>query len=83
MILVCKNKKVIAFHTDEQEYVVDRYPADCEILKVDDSKVEFDEEGFPKYPEKGAENLRVKGSIEQRLRDIEMALATILGGGQV
>jgi len=80
MILVCKNRKVIAYHSDEQEYVIDRYPQDCEILKVE--QVEFDEEGWPLYPEgKPALDLRTTGSTEQRLRDLEMALSYLLGGG--
>jgi len=80
MILVCKNRKVIAYHTDDQEYVIDRYPQDCEILKVE--QVEFDEEGWPLYPEgKPALDLRTTGSTEQRLRDLEMALSYLLGGG--
>jgi len=80
MILVCKDRKVIAYHTDDQEYVIDRYPQDCEILKVE--QVEFDEEGWPLYPEgKPALDLRTTGSTEQRLRDLEMALSYLLGGG--
>jgi len=80
MILVCKNRKVIAYHTDDQEYVIDRYPQDCEILKVE--QVEFDEEGWPLYPEgQPALDLRTTGSTEQRLRDLEMALSYLLGGG--
>jgi len=80
MILVCKDRKVIAYHTDDQEYVIDRYPQDCEILKVE--QVEFNEEGWPLYPEgKPALDLRTTGSTEQRLRDLEMALSYLLGGG--
>jgi len=80
MILICKDRKVIAYHADEQEYVIERYPQDYEVLKVD--QVEFDEEGWPKYPEgKPAFNLRVTGSTEQRLRDLEIALSYLFGVG--
>ena len=80
MILICKDRRVIAYHTDDQEYVIERYPQDCEILKVE--QVEFDEEGWPKYPEgKPTVDLRLLGNTEQRLRDLEIALAYLLGGG--
>ena len=80
MILICKDRKVIAYHADEQEYVIERYPQDCEVLKVD--QAEFDEEGWPKYPEgKLTLNLRVTGSTEQRLRDLEIAISYLLGVG--
>lgn len=90
MLLVIKEGKVIATHTDEQTYVIDRYPADCEIIKVADNAVEFprDEEGRPiGLPEdprlKGVsyEDLKKQGTTEQRLADIEAALAVLLGGG--
>ena len=90
LILVIKAGKVIATHTDEQEYVIDRYPADCEIIKVADSVIEFprDEEGRPTVlPEdprsKGVPHidLRRQGTTEQRLADLEAALAALLGGG--
>jgi len=89
LILVIKAGKTIAVHTDEQEYVVTRYPADYEVIKVADSAVEFpyDEEGRPAgLPEdprsKGVSyvDLRKQGTIEQRLADLEAALAAILGG---
>ena len=77
MILVCKNGRVIAYHDDNQD-VIDKYP-DCEIFKVD--MVEFDEEGWPLYPQRGGANLRSIGGIEQRIADLETALAALLGGG--
>lgn len=89
MILVIKSGKVIATHTDEQEYVIDRYPADCEIIKVADNVVEFphDEEGKPTgLPEdprpKGIPyiGLKKQGTTEQRLADLEAAIAALLGG---
>ncbi|MEW6045011.1 MAG: hypothetical protein AB1609_00780 [Bacillota bacterium] len=90
MILVIKAGKVIATHTNEQEYVIDRYPADCEVIKVVDNAVEFplDEQGSPRgLPEdprsKGIPyvDLKKQGTAEQRLADLEAAIAALLGGG--
>lgn len=90
LILVIKAGKTIAIHADEQEYVVTRYPADCEVIKVADNAVEFprDEEGRPTWlPEdprpKGVPYIDLKryGTTEQRLADLEAALAALLGGG--
>lgn len=90
LILIIKAGKVIATHTDEQEYVVDHYPADCEVIKVADNAMEFprDEEGRPTgLPEdprpKGVSyvDLRSQGTTEQRIADLEAALAALLGGG--
>jgi hypothetical protein len=90
LILVIKAGKTIAVHTDEQEYVVTRYPADCEFIKVADNAVEFphDEEGRPTgLPEdprpKGVSyvDLKKQGTTEQRLADLEVALVALLGGG--
>ncbi|MDI6711456.1 MAG: hypothetical protein QME76_12380 [Bacillota bacterium] len=89
MILVIKEGKVIATHTDDQEYVVDHYP-DCDVIKVVDNAVEFprDKEGRPTgLPEdprlKGVPyvDLKRQGITKQRLADLETALAALLGGG--
>jgi hypothetical protein len=79
MILVCKNNKVIAYHDDNQDDIINKYPADHEIIKVD--IVEFDEDGWPLYPRSGGTNLRTMGNTEQRIADLEAAIAAILGGG--
>lgn len=90
MILVIKEGKAIAAHTNEQEYVIDRYPADCEIIKVADNIVKFPEDeedrptGLPEDPRpKGVPyvDLKKQGTTEQRLTDLEAALAALLGGG--
>jgi len=78
MILVIKDGKVIAYHEDEQD-VLDKYPG-CAIMKVKDEEVTFDEEGWPQMPKSGID-LRTMGNTEQRLADIEAALAALLGGG--
>ncbi|MGB9661347.1 MAG: hypothetical protein ACPL5F_04930 [Moorellaceae bacterium] len=89
MILVIKAGKVIAIHTDEQEYVINRYPAECEVIKIADSAVEFprNEEGRPTgLPEdprpKGMPyiDLKKQGTTEQRLADLEAAIAALIGG---
>ncbi|MFZ5688689.1 MAG: hypothetical protein ACOY9Y_11040 [Bacillota bacterium] len=88
MILVIKNSKVIATHTDEQTYIIDRYPVECEIIKVADNAVEFtqDEEGrqtgLPEDPRlKGVPyvNLKTTPTAEQRLEALEIAMLTNLG----
>lgn len=89
MILVIRNSKVIAYHSDDQEYVIDHYPVDCEIIRVADNVVEFSlsEDGATNMPEdprpKGVPytDLRKQGTAEQRIADLETALAALLGGG--
>lgn len=78
MILVIKDGKVIAYHEDGQD-VLDKYP-NCAIIKVKDEEVVFDEEGWPQMPQSGID-LRIVGNVEQRLADLEAALAALLGGG--
>lgn len=78
MILVIKDGKVIAYHEDGQD-VLDKYP-NCAIIKVKDEEVVFDEEGWPQVPQSGID-LRIAGSVEQRLADLEAALVALLGGG--
>ena len=78
MILVIKDGKVIAYHEDGQD-VLDKYP-NCAIIKVKDEEVVFDEEGWPQMPQSGIE-LRIVGNVEQRLADLEAALAALLGLG--
>ena len=77
MILVIKDGKVIAYHEDGQD-VLDKYP-NCAIIKVKDEEVVFDEEGWPQVPHSGID-LRIVGSVGQRLADLEAALAALLGG---
>lgn len=90
MILVIKAGKVVAIHTDEQEYVITRYPADCEVIKVADDAVDFPRDGegrptgLPEDPRpKGIPytDLKKQGTTEQRIADLEAALAALLGGG--
>jgi len=78
MILVIKDGKVIAYHEDGQD-VLDKYP-NCAIVRIKDEDVVFDEEGWPQMPQSGID-LRIAGSVEQRLVDLEAALAALLGGG--
>lgn len=78
MILVIKDGKVIAYHEDGQD-VLDKYP-NCAIIKAKDEEVVFDEEGWPQVPQSGID-LRIAGSVEQRLADLEAALVALLGGG--
>ncbi|WP_079933287.1 hypothetical protein [Carboxydocella sp. ULO1] len=89
MILVLKEGRTIAIHTDEQEFVVDLYPG-CEIIKVANDAIELtrDKEGrltgLPEDPRsKGIPCIELKrhGSIEQRIADLEAALAALIGGG--
>ena len=77
MILVIKDGKVIAYHEDGQD-VLDKYP-NCAIVRIKDEDVVFDEEGWPQVPQSGID-LRIAGSVEQRLADLEAALAALLGG---
>jgi len=80
MILVVKDSKVIAYHGDNQEDVIkNKYPG-CELIKIADNEVEFDEEGWPLAPQ-GGTRLDILGTLEQRLADLEVALAALLGGG--
>lgn len=76
MILVIKNGKVFAIHTDEQEYVVNNYAADCDVIKVPDDAVEFPRDaagrpvGMPEDPRpKGVSyiDLRKQGTSEEVL----------------
>ena len=78
MILVIKDGKVIAYHEDGQD-VLDKYP-NCAIIKVKDEEVVFDEEGWPQVPQSGID-LQTIGNMEQRIADLEAALAALLGGG--
>lgn len=78
MILVIKDGKVIAYHEDGQD-VLDKYP-NCTIIKVKDEEIVFDEEGWPQMPQSGID-LRIAGTAEQRLADLEVALMALLGGG--
>lgn len=78
MILVIKGGKVIAYHEDGQD-VLDKYP-NCAIVRIKDEDVVFDEEGWPQVPQSGID-LRTMGNMEQRISDLEMAIAVILGGG--
>ena len=78
MILVIKDGKVIAYHEDGQD-VLDKYP-NCAIIKVKGEEVVFDEEGWPQVPQSGID-LRIVGSVGQRLADLEAALVALLGGG--
>jgi len=77
MILVIKDGKVIAYHEDGQD-VLDKYP-NCAIIKVKDEEVVFDEEGWPQVPQSGID-LRTMGNMEQRIADLEAAIAALLGG---
>ena len=77
MILVIKDGKVIAYHEDGQD-VLDKYP-NCAIVRIKDKDVVFDEEGWPQMPQSGID-LRIVSSAEQRLADLEAALAALLGG---
>ena len=80
MIIVVRKGKILATHTDDQEYVVDRYSQDCDIIKADGSFApDMDDprkDGIPFV------DLRKIGSLDQRIADLEAANATILGGGQ-
>ncbi len=80
MILVIKGGKVIAYHNDNQEDVIkNKYPG-CELIKIADNDVQFDEEGWPLVPQSGI-RLNMIGTTEQRLADLEAALIALLGGG--
>jgi len=79
MILVVKNNKVIAYHSDNQEDVIkDKYPW-CELMKIADSEAQFDEEGWPRIPQGGGIKLNKMETLKQRVADLEVAVAAILG----
>jgi len=78
MILVVKNNKVIAYHGDNQEDVIkDKYPG--ELIKIADSEAQFDEEGWPRIPQGGGIKLNKMETLKQRVADLEVAVAAILG----
>ncbi|MBO8158817.1 hypothetical protein [Thermosyntropha sp.] len=80
MILVIKGGRVLAYHADTQkDDIINKY-LDSELVQVPDNEVQFDEEGWPLLPQNTGVNINTLGSTEQRIADLEVALAAIIGG---
>jgi uncharacterized protein with von Willebrand factor type A (vWA) domain len=88
MLFVIRNGKVFATHSDTQN-VVDKYPQNYDIIQISDAVAhaylsQFGEgEEIPDPRTRGidAVDVRVMGTYEQKIADLEEALAQLLGGG--